>query len=64
MSNIVIKVHRSNLEAGSALVKPVSHRGRSEYVFTHSGQNPVLVNMAELLPGFPINRNQFVATSA
>ena len=29
-----------------------------------TGQNPVLVNIAELLPGFPINRNQFMATSA
>ena len=47
------------------LVKLGAHNGRSEYVFTRSGQNPVLVNIAELLlPGFPINRDQFVATSA
>ena len=45
-------------------IKPVSHRGRSEYVFARSAQIPVLVNIAELLVGFPINRNQFVATSA
>ena len=45
------------------LIEPASHRGRSEYIFTPSGQNPVLVNIGELLSGFPINRNQFVATS-
>ena len=45
------------------LLKLVSHRGRGEYGFTRSGQIPVLVNFAKLLVGFPINRNQFVATS-
>ena len=45
-------------------LKPVSHRGRSEYVCTRSGQIPVLVNIAELLVGFPINQNPSVATSA
>ena len=45
-------------------VTQLGHRGRSGYVFTHSCQNPVLVYIAELLLGFLINTNQFVATSA
>ena len=44
-------------------LKLVSHRGRSEYDFYGSGQIPVLVNFVKLLVGFPINWNQFVATS-
>ena len=57
------RLEASWLGARQLWFKLVSQRGRSEYDFTRSGQIPVLVNFAKLLVGFPINRNQFVATS-
>ena len=60
---ISMKLKATRYISSFIFVKLVSHRGHSEYDFKRNGQIPVLANFAKLLVGFPINQNQFVATS-